>query len=73
MVDTAKKKVPKWRLKVLERLGSALIVFELVLSVMFISLSYLTGNIYFKGVGVGLTISWVTSAIAYSYKKNEKP
>ena len=38
---------------------------ELVLSVIFISLGYISGNIYFRGVGVGLLISWVTGAIAY--------
>jgi hypothetical protein len=42
-----------------------LVVFELVLSVVFILVGYLTGNIYFRGVGIGLVISWVTSAIAY--------
>ncbi len=61
------------RKSILKRLDVTLIIFELVLSVIFISLSYLTGNIYFKGVGVGLIISWVTSAIAYLYKKKAKP
>lgn len=46
-----------------------LILFEFVLSVIFISVSYLTGNMYFKGVGVGLVIAWVTSAIAYVYRR----
>jgi hypothetical protein len=42
--------------------------------VIFISIGYITGNIYFRGVGVGLIIAWVTSAIAYLYrKKNAKP
>jgi len=48
-----------------------LILFELVLSVIFLLVSYLTGNIYFKGVGVGLMIAWVTSAIAYLFKRKE--
>lgn len=54
-----------WREKYFEgRLAITLIIFELVLSVIFLSVSYLTGNLYFKGVGVGLLIAWVTSAIA---------
>lgn len=42
-----------------------LIGLELVLSVIFISAGYLSGNIYFRGVGIGLVIAWVTGAIAY--------
>ena len=38
---------------------------ELVLSVIFISLGYISGNKYFRGVGIGLLIAWVTGAIAY--------
>ena len=49
----------------LQRLDVTLILFELVLSAIFISVGYLTGNIYFRGVGVGLLIAWVTSALAY--------
>jgi hypothetical protein len=56
----------------LERLDATLILFELVLSVIFLSLSYLMSSIYIRGVGVGLVIAWVTSAIAYLYKKNVK-
>jgi hypothetical protein len=52
----------------LERLDTVLILFELVLSVIFLLVSYLTGNIYFKGVGVGLVIAWVTSAITFRAK-----
>jgi len=69
-----KKSIPAWRLAILGRLDTTLILFELVLSVIFISIGYITGNIYFRGVGVGLIIAWVTSAIAYLYrKKNAKP
>jgi hypothetical protein len=53
----------------LNRLDTTLIVFELVLSVVFIVVGYLIDNHYIRGVGVGLTIAWVTSAIAYLYKK----
>jgi len=47
-----------------------LIILEFVLSLTFILVGYLTGNIYFRGIGVGLIIAWVTSAIAY-YKKEK--
>jgi hypothetical protein len=64
----------EWRLRLLERhLLTALIALELVLSAIFLLVSYLTGNMYFKGVGVGLVIAWVTSAIAYYIKKKVKP
>jgi uncharacterized membrane protein YvlD (DUF360 family) len=63
-----------WRLNLLKyRLLEALIVFELVLSVIFLVVSYLTGNIYFKGVGIGLIIAWVTSALAYWIRSIVKP
>jgi hypothetical protein len=42
-----------------------LVVLELVLSVIFLSLSYILGNLYFRGVGIGLLIAWVTGALAY--------
>ncbi len=29
---------------------------------------YLENNMYFRGVGVGLLISWATGAIAYLFK-----
>ena len=60
-----------------ERVSTSLILFEFVLSVIFILVGYLTGNIYFRGVGVGLIIAWVTSALAYFItdyrKKKAKP
>ena len=52
-----------------QHLLTALILLELVLSVIFILIGYLTGNIYFRGVGVGLIIAWVTSGVAYLLKK----
>jgi hypothetical protein len=58
----------EWRKKVLARLDTTLILFELVLSVVFISLSYISGSIYLRGVGVGLVIAWVTSSVAYLFK-----
>jgi hypothetical protein len=63
----------EWRKKVLGRLDATLILFELVLSAIFIPVGYLAGSPYFRGVGVGLMIAWVTSAIAYLYKKKAKP
>jgi hypothetical protein len=57
------------RKSILEHLDVTLILFELVLSMVFISVGYLANNIYFRGVGVGLMIAWVTSAIAYFYKQ----
>ena len=58
-----------WRKSILNRLDTTLILFELVLSVVFIVVGHLIDNNYIRGVGVGLTIAWVTSAIAYLYKK----
>jgi hypothetical protein len=63
---------PAWRLWVLERLDATLIVFDLVLSVIFISLSYLAGSPYLRGVGVGLIIAGVTGGVAYLYKKSKR-
>jgi hypothetical protein len=42
-----------------------LVGLELVLSVILISLGYISGNEYFRGVGIGLLIAWVTGAVAY--------
>jgi hypothetical protein len=67
------RSIPEWRRRVLGRLDIVLIVLELVLSVAFISVGYLTGNPYFRGVGVGLVIAWVTSAVAHVYKRSAGP
>lgn len=62
--------LPGWRRSLLEQhLLTALIALELVLSAVFLLVAYFTGNIYFKGVGIGLVISWVTSGIAYLFKR----
>lgn len=55
-----KEGTDKWLLTYLKLVG-----LELVLSVIFILLGYISGNIYFRGVGIGLLIAWVTGAIAY--------
>jgi len=71
--DKKAKNMQNWRKNLLEHhLGATLIAFELVLSAIFFVVSYLTGNIYFKGVAVGLVIAWVTGAIAYYIKKTLK-
>jgi VIT1/CCC1 family predicted Fe2+/Mn2+ transporter len=59
------------RESILKRLDTTLILFELVLSVVFIVVGHLIDNNYIRGVGVGLTIAWVTSALAYLYKKKK--
>lgn len=59
-----------WRKNILEHhLLEALTALELVLSAIFLVIAYITGNIYFRGVGVGLVIAWVTGAIAYCIKR----
>jgi hypothetical protein len=68
--DKRAKNMEAWRKNILKHhLIEALIILELVLSVIFLVISYITGKIYFKGVGIGLVIAWVTSAIAYLFKK----
>lgn len=52
-----------------ERLDMTLILFELILSVVFILIGHIIDNNYIRGVGVGLVIAGVTSAIAY-YRKS---
>ncbi len=60
----------EWRKNILKNyLLPALIFLEIILSVIFIIVFYSTSNIYFKGVFVGLTISWVTLTIAYFFQK----
>ena len=72
--DKKVKNMEKWRKSILARLDTTLILFELVLSVIFILMGHLIDNSYIRGVGIGLTIAWVTSALAYLYgKKKLKP
>ncbi len=61
-----------WRRRVLKHSLEAVILLEFTLSVIFFVLSYIRNNIYFKGVAVGLLISWVTSTIVLLFKKNSK-
>jgi hypothetical protein len=50
----------KWRSTLVN-----LIILELVVCIVFFALGYFIGNAYFRGVGVGLLIAWVTGALAY--------
>lgn len=64
------KILPEWRKNLLKKhLILVLILFELVLSIIFIVIGYLRDSYYFRGVGIGLVIAYVTSAIAYLFKK----
>jgi hypothetical protein len=49
-----------------------LVALELVLSVVFFTLGHVTGNMYLRGVGIGLVIAWVTGALAYFVVKRRK-
>lgn len=49
-----------------------LILFEFVVSVIMLLVGHLTGNAYFRGVGVGLLIAWVTSGLAYLIVRKAK-
>lgn len=61
--------IPEWRRRVLVRLDVTLIAFQAVLSVVFLGIGLATANPYFRGVGVGLVIAWVTSLIAVVYRR----
>lgn len=61
--------IPEWRRRVLRQLDVTLTVFDLVLSAIFLGLSLGTGSLYFRGVGIGLMIAAVTSAVAVLYRR----
>ena len=42
--------LPGWRLRLLRQLDIVLVLFELILSIIFISLSYIRGGAYFRGL-----------------------
>lgn len=48
-----------------------LILFELILSIIFSLVGHLIDSAYIRGVGVGLIISWVTSALGYFYVRKK--
>ena len=65
------KILSEWRQRLLQNhLLIVLIGFELILSLIFLIVSYITRNIYFRGVVVGLLIAGVTSLIAYLFQRN---
>lgn len=49
-----------------------LVLFEFIVSVIMLFVGYLTGNAYFRGVGIGLLIAWVTSGLAYFIVRRAK-
>jgi hypothetical protein len=59
------------RQKVFAHMDTAFIILELVLSAIFFLVGHFMDSMYIRGVGVGLTISWVTIALA-TYIKNKK-
>jgi hypothetical protein len=46
----------------------ALIILEVVLSIVMFVIGFTTGSAYFRGVGVGLVIAWVTGGLAYLFR-----
>jgi len=61
--------LPEWRRRLLENhLLITLILFELILSVVFLIISYLIGKIYLRGIAVGLIIAGLTSLVAYLFQ-----
>lgn len=42
-----------------------LVLLEFIVSIVMLLVGHLMGNAYFKGVGIGLLISWVTGGLAY--------
>ncbi len=52
----------------MRRLDIVLVIFEFVLSVVFLLISYVVKSQYLRGVGVGLMIAWATGVIAYAVK-----
>lgn len=66
-------KISAWRSRLdYATLIQLLILFEFVVSVIMFLVGHLTGNAYFRGVGVGLLIAWVTSVLAYLIVRGSK-
>ena len=51
---------------------SYLVLLELVVSIAMLLVGYLIGNAYFRGVGIGLLIAWVTGGLAYLINSKRK-
>lgn len=49
-----------------------LIIFDFIVSMIMLLVGHLTGNAYFRGVGIGLLIAWVTSGLAYFIVRKAK-
>jgi NADH:ubiquinone oxidoreductase subunit 3 (subunit A) len=66
-------KISTWRSQLnYATLILTLILFELILSIIFSLVGHLIDSAYFRGVGIGLIISWVTSALAYFIVRRSK-
>jgi hypothetical protein len=66
-------KISTWRKNLdYSTLMLMLILFEFVVSVIMLLVGHLTGDAYFRGVGIGLVIAWVTSGIAYFVVRRAK-
>lgn len=48
----------------------ALILLEFIIYIAMFLVGHLINNAYFRGVGVGLLISWVTGGLAYLIMKS---
>lgn len=66
-INGDKLKAIEWK-KVL----SYLVLLEFVVSIAAFLVGHLTGNPYFRGVGVGLLIAWVTGGLAYLINSKRK-
>ena len=44
---------------------SYLVLLDFVISIVMLLVGHRIGNAYFRGVGVGLLIAWVTGGLAY--------
>ncbi len=49
-----------------------LVLLQSIVSVIMLLVGYLTANAYFRGVGIGLVIAWVTSVLAYFIVRSAK-
>ncbi len=65
MKDTDKIKTNMDKIDTYPKLILSLVLLELILSAILFAIGHLTNNAYIRGVGVGLVIAWVTSALAY--------
>ncbi|MFI5412822.1 MAG: hypothetical protein ACHQX1_02935 [Candidatus Micrarchaeales archaeon] len=51
---------------------SYLVILEFVVSIVMLLVGHLTGNAYFRGVGIGLLIAWVTGGLVYLINSKRK-